>query len=141
MLIIFLIRVLKDLWWIFNIEKSFQLLGWGLKFFFQIMMLNLLKNCFGKFQLKCPVLGNLHIFKTFFISITKFVSSRRFFYALIWILFEWWFFAKKVENWSKPKTFVTIVLITHFFSGIHILIFDLMNIQKISISRSFFEFF
>ena len=44
---------------------------------------------------------------------------------------------KKEENWSKPKNFVIIVLITHFSQGFKFSFFDLMNFPKVCI----FDFF
>ena len=73
------------------------------------------------FDKKCPILGTPLIFKTFFIPITEFVSSRRF--------FEWWFLTKKVGKLVKIQKFCHHRL-NHSF-------FDLMNIPKISICGLF----
>ena len=44
--------------------------------------------------------------------------------------------AKRWQNWSKLKNFFTIVLITYFCI---VSIFDLMNIDKVSIFRTFLK--
>ena len=51
-------------------------------------------------------------------------------YAYYSILSDY-FWPKIVGKWSKLQKFVIIVLVTHSFSGVHILIFDLMNIKNV----------
>ena len=125
-------------------EKKFQnfFLGWGVKkskiffqfydvksteifiFDIQIVAKCLVRGVLTNFIKKSPILGTLHTFKTFFIPTTEFVASRRFFWAPIWLFSEWWFFDQKSGKIGRnSKIFVKIVLITHFYLRVHILIF------------------